>query len=125
MSHKPTGQNTGETQTNALEAGHADSPDTYFKILSNQRRRQALDCLQEYRNPMALSDLVDEVAIREYETRITEIPAEEVKEIYISLYHVHVPRMEDVGLVEYDQDTDLVALSEEGQTIIETHDVVE
>lgn len=124
MSHEPTGQNTGETQTGAFEAGHADSLDTYFKILSNQRRRQVLDCLQEYRNPMALSDLADEVAVREYETRITEIPAEKVKEIYISLYHVHIPKMADAGLVEYDQDTDLVALSEGGRTMIETHDVV-
>lgn len=117
MSHKPTGQNTGETQTNALEAGHADSLDTYFAILSDQRRRRIIDCLREYRNPMALSDLADEVAVREYDTRITEIPAEKVKQIYTSLYHVHVPKMEDAGLVEYDQDTDLVALSEEGQTV--------
>jgi len=119
MSHEPTGQNIAETQTDALEAGHEDSLDTYFRLLSNQRRRHVLDCLQEYRNPMALSDLADEVAVREYETRITEIPAEEVTDIYVSLYHVHVPKMQDAGLVEYDQDRDLVSLVDDGEELIE------
>ncbi len=114
-----TGGDAEDTGTDVLEAEREDALDAYFTVLSNQRRRHVVDCLQEHRNPMALSDLADEVAVREHDSPVTEIPAEEVSEIQISLYHVHVPKMEDAGLVDYDQDDDLVTLVEDGQELIE------
>ena len=66
---------------------------------------------------MALADVVDELATWEYETRITDIPAEEVTSTYIALYHVHVPKLDDAGLVEYNQDRDTVILTEDGDEI--------
>ncbi|WP_226012188.1 DUF7344 domain-containing protein [Halomicrobium salinisoli] len=119
MSHTLTGGDADDAQTDARDAAREDTLDAYFTVLSNQRRRLALDCLQEYETPIALADLADEVAVREYDSPVTEIPAEEVKEIYVSLYHVHVPRLEDAGLAEYDQDDDLVTLLEDGQELIE------
>lgn len=86
--------------------------DTLFSILSRERRRDALYCLQQYRNPMPLPDLAEEVARMEAETStIAEISAEDVKSVYMTLYHTHVPKMADANVVEYDQDTDSVRLT--------------
>lgn len=111
MSEKST-NSSGSGQSDTLEFGDADSLDTLFELLSNRRRRYVLSCLNEYENPMALADLADEVAARENGTPITQTSAEEVKRIYISLYHTHVPKLERAGVVRYSQERDLVVLEE-------------
>lgn len=85
--------------------------DALFAILSHERRRYALYCLQKYRNPMTLADLADEVARLEYdEQTIVGIPEEDIKRIYMDLYHKHIPKMNDANAVEYNQATDTVRL---------------
>lgn len=78
-------------------------------LVQHRRRSLLLECLLEFNEPVSLPDLADEVAVREYENELTEIPAEEVKDIYLSLYHSHIPKLAEAGLVEYDQESDLVA----------------
>lgn len=86
--------------------------DTVHDVLANKHRRYAIDCLQKYDEPLTLADLANEVSARENGTRVTDIPAEEMKDVYMELYHVHVPKMEEAGIVAYDQDRDLVTLTE-------------
>lgn len=105
---------SGSVPSESFEIADPDALDAIFDVLSNRRRRHVLRCLDEYDDPMALADLADEVAVREHGTALTEISAEEVKRIYVSLYHSHVPRLEDAGVVEYNQDRDLVALTSKG-----------
>lgn len=88
-----------------------------FDVLSDARRRFVLACLQEYATPMALGDVADELATWEHDAEITDIPAEEVRSIYVSLYHLHVPKMADAGLVEYSQERDAVALAEDNDEL--------
>lgn len=89
-----------------------------FSVLAHERRRYALYCLQQYRNPMTLADLADEVAKLEYdEETVTEIPAEEVKSVYMSLYHIHIPKMNDCNIVTYEQEKDYVTLTYEFKVI--------
>lgn len=57
---------------------------------------------------MTLADLADEVAVREHGLPINRIPAQSVKEIYVHLYHTHVPKLEGANMVEYDQQEDMV-----------------
>ena len=82
--------------------------DVIYDVLSERRRRHVLRCLQEYDESMTLADVADEVAVRELGKRITDISAETVMEIYLSLYHSHVPKLTAAGIVEYDQERDLV-----------------
>jgi len=63
---------------------------------------------------VTLPDLADEVAVWAADRSIDEIPAEEVKEVYMSLYHSHVPKLEEADLVTYDQEGDLVSITERG-----------
>lgn len=97
----------------------SDAPalDVLFDVLADQRRRYTLECLREFRTPMALSDLADEVASREQERPVPDIPAEEVKQVYMSLYHVHIPKMADANIVEYTQEQDMVVLTPESEHV--------
>ncbi|WP_440771749.1 DUF7344 domain-containing protein [Natronorubrum sp. DTA28] len=91
------------------QQAHADVS-SRFEGLAHHRRRAALRCLQEYGTPIPLADLADEVAVREYDTALPEIPAENVTRIYMSLYHTHIPKLADAEYVRYDQERDAVTL---------------
>ncbi len=80
-----------------------------LQLLSVRRRRVTLRVVREYDDELTLPDLAEEVAIRESHKPIPEISPETVTEVYISLYHDHMPRMVDTGLLEYEQERDLVS----------------
>lgn len=87
------------------------SNDVLFDVLSHERRRFALYCLERYQTPISLADLADEVARLEYDAEtLLQVSGEDVKEIYLDLYHSHIPRMEEANLLEYSQENDTVCL---------------
>lgn len=77
-----------------------------------RRRRYAVSGLRDQPGPITLADLADEVAVMENGTPLTEVPASEVKRIYMTLYHSHVPKLEMAGVVEYLQNGDLIELAD-------------
>jgi len=91
--------------------------DALFDVLSNDRRRSALSLLDGLDAPTTLADLADAVATRERDVPGTEVPPDAVESIHLELYHVHVPKMEHVGLVEYSRDPDSVSLTDEGTAL--------
>ena len=94
-------------------SGNQLSTDVVFRLLSDRRRRSAITVLRRHGTAMSLADLADEVAVREHDAPITEIPADDVKRVYMSLYHSHVPRLEDFGVIDYRQESDMVTLSDD------------
>jgi hypothetical protein len=87
--------------------------DEVFESLIEPRRRYVIRCLQNYGKSMALADLADEIAAWENDAPLTEVSPEEVKRIYLSLYHKHLPKLDSAGVVRYDQERDMVQLAEE------------
>lgn len=89
--------------------------DAIYESLTDPRRRYAIRCLQDYGESMALADLADEIAVLENDAPITEIPAEDVKQVYCSLYHKHLPKLSSAGVVQYDQERDMVQFPEDAE----------
>ncbi|MDQ2049258.1 hypothetical protein RBH26_02050 [Natronolimnohabitans sp. A-GB9] len=87
----------------------AETVDDAFGLLADKRRRLLLQVMRTYGEAMTLPDAAEEVAVRETGRKVTEISAERVHETYISLYHDHLPRLVNAGLLEYDQERDLVS----------------
>lgn len=85
--------------------------DRLFESLAHRRRRHVLVCLYEH-HAMTLADLADEVAVKVYDQRLDKIPAETVKQIYLSLYHNHIPKLESANMVRYSQSADSVELGD-------------
>jgi hypothetical protein len=101
----------------ALES--ADSPiptDALLGLLANFRRRKALLMLVRH-DDLPLPDLADEVAIAERDEHLSNIDPNDVLEVYLSLYHTHVPKLAAAGLVDYDQDDDYLALTRAGRAL--------
>jgi len=86
--------------------------DGTLRALQHERRRQALDCVRTHRS-IALADLAELVLERETGTDATEHAPQCVSRVYFSLYHTHLPVLQDAALVRYEQDADLVGVREE------------
>lgn len=98
MDDDPRGSSSRQTST-----------DLIFEALAHERRRRLLVLLRRHETPLGLADAADELAERECAAPLQEIPAEDVKRIYMSLYHTHVPKLAEADLVRYEQDRDLIA----------------
>lgn len=102
----------------AYEREHADALalDALCDLLSSYRRRNAYRILVRH-GDLSLPDLADEVAVAECGRPLSEVDPDHVLQIYLSLYHTHVPKLGEAGLVAYDQDGDHVALTETGREL--------
>lgn len=93
---------------------------TVHELLANERRRHVLSCLATHRQ-IALPDLADEIAEREHDAALPQVPEDAVLTTYLSLYHTHVPKLAAAAVVSYDQDRDVVALAD-GADALESFD---
>ncbi|MFB6131141.1 MAG: hypothetical protein ABEJ28_10010 [Salinigranum sp.] len=85
------------------ESGGTLSRDEIFHVLQNRRRRDVLRYLQGRHDAVDLSDLAEQVAAWEHDTTVDALTSKERKRVYVALYQAHLPKLDDNGLVEYDQ----------------------
>lgn len=78
--------------------------------LSNARRRGVLAVLREAAAPLALADLAADLVEREDRPAAGPPDYDAIQRRYVMLYHTHVPRLVDAGLVEFDADRRVVSL---------------
>ena len=76
------------------------SRDESFDLLSNHRRRYALYCLRQEENRATLGELADKIAAWENDIETDAVSYDERKRVYTSLQQVHLPRMDDLDVVE-------------------------
>ena len=88
-----------------------------FDVLSNPRRRFVLYYLREIDESVELNDLAKAIAAWENDTDESELTDQDRKRVYVSLYQTHIPKLTDVGLVEYDQDSGTVHLTDRTSVI--------
>lgn len=90
-----------------LTRGQDRSLTDLYDALANDRRRTTLATLTEVESPVEGETLARYVAEAEQEPE-DGIPEETVERIHATLYHVHLPRLAETGLVTYDPDRDVV-----------------
>jgi DNA-binding transcriptional ArsR family regulator len=105
---------TNHVPTDVGTSIDSESLTRVFSVLANTRRRLAIRCLSRHRS-VSLATLADEVAEREANVPLREIDGQTVADVYLSLYHTHVPKLEDVNLVAYDQERDWVTRRDDHQ----------
>lgn len=76
--------------------------DRVFGALSHQRRRYTLYYLRE-NDEAEVDELASQVAAWERDVPVVDVPAEASEEVRSELVHSHLPKLEEYGLVEYDQ----------------------
>lgn len=90
--------------------------DETFDLLRNQRRRDVLLYLAEAEdNTATVGELAKYVAAKENDIDEAALTSTQRKRVYIGLYQCHLPKMNEVGVVDYDQDRGTVILQNSSQ----------
>jgi len=91
--------------------------DASFRALADNRRRIVLTQLLQH-NELTLADLAELVIEQERGEPVTAVSDERVRDLYLTLYHSHLPVLEESGLVRYEQELDLVAKTERTESLL-------
>ena len=78
--------------------------DTVFEIIKNERRRLVLHHLEEAEGTVTIGELAERIAAFENDLDRSELNAQQRKRVYIGLYQCHLPKMDDAGVIEFNQD---------------------
>ena len=92
-------QNITHTRTPDVQ-----STDAAHSLLSSRRRREAVAGLANREVPADVRELGAAVASRETGTS----PDATADAVTISLHHVHLPKLDDAGIIDYDPETNAV-----------------
>jgi hypothetical protein len=72
----------------------------YSQLMSTDRRRTTLEVLPELSNPVELETLAEAVAVRE--TDADSLSEDQIKQVAVTLHHVHLPKMAELDVIDYD-----------------------
>lgn len=74
----------------------------FLQVLANKRRRYALYYLRD-QECSTLDDLSKQIAAQEHATSPEEVDEQAYKNVRINLYHAHLPKLEETGVIAYDR----------------------
>ena len=84
-------------------------------VLRNERRVHTLKYLREFEGTVALRELSEEIACRE--TGESPPPRNIRESVYNSLHQTHLPKLDRLGVVDYDRNRKHIRLLEPAQEI--------
>jgi hypothetical protein len=76
-----------------------------FELLSNERRRYVIRYLQSNGGTGELGNMATQVAAWEHDVEPERVDSTERKRAYTTLQQSHLPKMDDMGAVDYDSDS--------------------
>ncbi|MDG5760820.1 hypothetical protein QA600_15900 [Natronococcus sp. A-GB1] len=96
--------------------GQRSSVDESLSLLSSRRRRDVLYCLSET-EVASIESLATSIAAREVSVPAERVSPDDRERLLIDLYHTHLPKLADRGLIEYDQRSGTVRWSTVGDEL--------
>jgi hypothetical protein len=77
--------------------------DVTFEVLKTRRRRLVLEYLRDTEETVTIGELAEHIAAIENDTTVKQLNAQQRKRVYVGLYQCHLPKMDDAGVVDFDQ----------------------
>ncbi|GAA0202641.1 hypothetical protein GCM10009000_016030 [Halobacterium noricense] len=93
--------------------------DLTFEILKNQRRRLVLSHLRSVDGESTIGELAEHIAAIENDCDVQALGAQQRKRVYIGLYQCHLPKMDDAGVIDFNQSRGRVELEPEAGPLYE------
>ncbi len=90
------------TELEGLSASATLDVSDLHAALADERRRAAVADLADRSTPVDAEALARRVAGRESDRSPGSVPSEQVEQVHVTLHHVHLPKLADVGLIAYD-----------------------
>ncbi|WP_257300328.1 hypothetical protein [Haloarchaeobius sp. FL176] len=79
------------------------SHDKVFHLLQNERRRRVIRYLHDKEGKTDMRDIAEKVAAWEHDKTVRTLSSEERQRVYIPLYQNHLPKLDDEGIIDYNQ----------------------
>ncbi|WP_231189664.1 hypothetical protein [Haladaptatus sp. DYF46] len=79
------------------------SKDKIFHLLQTPRRRYVLRYLKDREGTVEMRDIAEQVAAWENGTSVQALTSDERQRVYIPLYQSHLPKLDEEGIIEYNQ----------------------
>jgi DNA-binding transcriptional ArsR family regulator len=93
------------------------SLDLIFEVLKNERRREVIRYLRDHESQVSLSDLAEHIAALENDTDVASITSSQRKRVYVGLYQCHLPKMADMGIIDFNQNRGIIRLGEKAEQL--------
>lgn len=103
----------GKTKSTERSAAVAESHGELYSVLSAEPRRDALAVLLREGPELTESRLATAVAARGAGTSVADVPAGERREARVSCRHVHLQKLAEAGLIEWDREDGAIRLTRE------------
>lgn len=111
--NRPT-EETSTREEPSPEAEASDPPeltlDGLLEVAKNERRRRILQYLAAADGAVAIGDLAEHLARLEYDCPDGGPTSTQRKRMYVGIYQGHLPKMNEMGVVEFDKDRGRVEL---------------
>lgn len=88
------------------------SNDQLIASIADRTRRRALLALQERLEPVDTTTLATHVAAAVSGEDLVEVTRGDREAFHVQLVHSHLPKLDDVGLVDWDRDEDVVSATD-------------
>ncbi len=113
-------ERTADESNGEPEASHAPlDADERFHLLQNERRRLVIRYLREADSDsdaedgrVWMRDVAEQVAAWEHDTTVAQLSSTERQRVYIPLYQNHLPKLDEAGVIDYDQSRGVVVPTE-------------
>lgn len=88
-----------------------------YEALGHPRRRYLCYTLLEH-TEWSLSDLATKIAAWENDVPEHAVTEDQREEAYVALYHAHVPKLVDEGVITFDEATETIATAEHAEQVL-------
>lgn len=112
----PDPERTGEDRDESVTAAEIEeltdqqrpteaalTKDDIFGLLKNSRRREVTRYLLDSDDGATLDELAEHIAAKENDIPIKHLSSDQRKRVYIGLYQCHLPKMDKVGVIDYNK----------------------
>lgn len=93
-----------------LERPETIDTDEVFHLLQNGRRRSVIEYIlaRPEQDTFEMRRIAEQIAAWENDKPITQIASAERQRVYIALYQSHLPKLDEHGVIEYNQNRGIV-----------------
>lgn len=108
QSDDPSDGSSPFTDSIATDQNSPGDLDSLFACLANHRRRLLLEGISKTSGPVVVEELVQHIVEREDVATADTDSSDQLVEITISLFHNHLPKMREAGVIDVDHETNTV-----------------
>ena len=123
MSDEKGSEDYSEAQLAGVSADTPEVPqgvlelDHVYEALGDPRRRYLCYTLLEDTR-WSLNELANKVAAWERELPVSEITSSHWHPVYVSLYHAHIPKLVEEGVILYDDSTETIVAGDNAEQVL-------